>query len=86
MGQASARRKLAAVAISPPLLKIDLGCGPHKREGFTGVDCLPFPGVDIVTDLRQRWPFDDNAVSEAHMSHALEHFAALGRCHIDNEL
>lgn len=34
-------------------LKLDLGCGPNKREGFIGVDSLPFDGkVDVVMDLR----------------------------------
>jgi SAM-dependent methyltransferase len=32
-------------------LKLDLGCGRTKRDGFTGVDSIAFPGVDIVTNL-----------------------------------
>jgi SAM-dependent methyltransferase len=32
-------------------LKLDLGCGPSKRAGFKGVDCIGFPGVDFVVDL-----------------------------------
>lgn len=37
------------------LLKIDLGCGPNKREGFIGVDCRQFDGkVDQVVNLAQR--------------------------------
>jgi hypothetical protein len=86
MGRATKLKASIAPVAPPVLLKLDLGCGPHKREGFTGVDCLAFPGVDIVTDLRQRWPFEDTSVSEAHMSHCLEHFTALERCHIVNEL
>lgn len=67
-------------------MRIDLGCGPNKKEGFTGVDALPLPGVDIVADLTQRWPFDDACVLEAHSSHFVEHLTATQRCHFANEL
>ena len=33
------------------LLKLDLCCGPTKPEGFFGIDCLKFPGVDLVHDF-----------------------------------
>ena len=29
-------------------LKLEFGCGPHKRVGFQGVDATPFVGVDYV--------------------------------------
>jgi SAM-dependent methyltransferase len=32
-------------------VKLDLGCGPNKREGFLGVDCRFIPGVDRICDL-----------------------------------
>lgn len=58
----------------PVLLKLDLGCGTNKKEGFSGVDRTKFPGVDIVHDLTTfPWPFADNSVEEAHCSHFLEH-------------
>jgi SAM-dependent methyltransferase len=44
------RKKPAAA----PALKLDLGCGKNKREGFTGVDCRQFEGVDVVVDLRAK--------------------------------
>ncbi len=68
------------------MVKIDLGCGPHKREGFTGVDSIQFPGVDIVADLRECWPFEVASVDEAHASHVIEHFTAIERVHFVNEL
>ncbi len=35
-----------------PTLRLDLGCGPNPREGFDGVDVLPFDGkVKHVLDL-----------------------------------
>ena len=35
----------------PKPLKLDLGCGLSKKEGFLGVDRRKFDGVDIVHDL-----------------------------------
>lgn len=67
-------------------LKIDLGCGPNKREGFLGVDAIAFPSVDIVHDLRKRWPWGDETVSEIHSSHFMEHLTAMERVHFVNEL
>lgn len=41
-----------AVAEEVKLLKLDLGCGPNKREGFIGVDSRQFDGkVDQVVDV-----------------------------------
>jgi SAM-dependent methyltransferase len=55
-------------------VKLDLGCGTKKREGFRGVDRRVFPGVDVVHDLRKMpWPFEDNSVHEVHCSHFFEH-------------
>ena len=64
--------------------RIDLGCGKNKKEGFWGVDILRFDGVDQVFDLRRRWPWRD--VEEYYCSHVIEHFDAVERAHIVNEM
>jgi hypothetical protein len=49
----------------PSDLKLDLGCGPNKKPGFTGVDWTAFPGVDAVCNLGARdryWYFEENAI------------------------
>jgi hypothetical protein len=74
------------VAVSVKPLKLDLGCGINKREGFEGVDCRAFAGVDHVYDLRKTWPWGEETVEEAHCSHFLEHLAAKERIHFINEL
>lgn len=54
--------------------RIDIGCGTNKREGFTGIDILPLPGVDIVRDVeRHGLPFSDDTIVAVHSSHFLEH-------------
>lgn len=68
-------------------LRLDLGCGPHKRENFTGVDSIAFPGVDQVVDLTKTpWPWKDGSVVEAHASHFVEHLTAPQRIAFVNEL
>jgi hypothetical protein len=73
------------------LLKLDLGCGQNKREGFIGVDKFAAEGVDVVHDLcscstdsftgrkHANFPWPDNSVGEVHCSHFFEHIPALVR-------
>ena len=67
-------------------LKLDLGCGPNGKPGFLHVDQTAFPGVDVVLDLRGKWPWADNSVEEAHSSHFIEHLDSMERVHFYNEL
>lgn len=67
-------------------MKLDLGCGKNKKEGFYGVDSLEFEGVDLVFDLREPWPWEDESVDEAHASHFIEHLTWPERVHFFNEL
>ena len=68
------------------LIKLDLGCGKNKQQGFIGVDSLQFDGVDIVADLRQPWQWADDSVDEVHSSHFVEHLTNPERMHFWNEL
>jgi len=55
-------------------MKLDLGCGLNKTEGFTGLDRLALPGVDIVCDLdREPIPLPGDSVDEIRTMHFLEH-------------
>jgi predicted SAM-dependent methyltransferase len=66
------------------LVKVDLCCGIHKPEGFIGVDHFSGDNVDIVADLTQRFPFEDNAVDILRAHDALEHLP--DRIHTMNEI
>lgn len=68
------------------LVKLDLGCGINKKEGFIGVDTIKFDGVDKVVDLTKKWPWKNNSVDEVHCSHMIEHLTSDQRCHFMNEL
>ena len=55
-------------------LRLDLGCGNAKREGFVGLDSMPGPAVDHVLDLTvDPLPFADDSVDEVFSAHFLEH-------------
>ncbi|WP_431821604.1 class I SAM-dependent methyltransferase [Burkholderia sp. F1] len=73
------RRYLFGKAVPTPqrIVKVDLGCGPVKRDGFVGIDRFPMRGVDIVCDLDQGIPLPDDSVDYLVASHSLEHFRDL---------
>ncbi len=54
-------------------VKVDICCGGNKQPGFIGVDIVEAPGVDIVCDLRERFPFEDNYVDYLRAHDAIEH-------------
>jgi len=67
-------------------MKLDLGCGTNKKQDFVGVDAIAFPGVDVVADLREKWPWEDGVIDEAYSSHFIEHLDPWERVHFWNEL
>ena len=68
-------------------MKLDIGCGKNKKEGFVGVDQYAMEGVDHVVKIgKEAFPFDTDSVDEAHSSHFIEHLNAVERVHFYNEL
>ncbi len=65
-------------------LRIDLGCGTRKSEGFIGVDISPSPNVDVVANLNRRFPFSDNSADIIRAYDVVEHLD--NRIHTMNEL
>jgi SAM-dependent methyltransferase len=59
------------------LRTLDVGCGPAKQAGATGIDQFELPGVDIVADLNQRWPVDDGSFDRVVFRHSIVHLASL---------
>lgn len=51
-------------------MRLNLGCGSKKVEGFTGVD---IKHADVVADIRHL-PFDDDSADEIMAIHVCEHF------------
>ena len=79
---------MADIEMAPlPQVRLDLGCGKAKLEGWTGVDVKPFDGVDVACDIGvELWPWEDGSVDEARASHVVEHLTPQERIHFVNEL
>jgi len=55
------------------LIKLDIGCGKNKKEGFIGLDIDPNSKADIIASALDL-PLRDNSVDEIQSSHLVEHF------------
>ena len=57
-------------------IRLDIGCGASKQDGFVGIDVQALPGVDIVHNLGLfPWPLPDGCVDVAVASHLVEHIS-----------
>ena len=56
-------------------MKLLLGCGLTKTEGYVRVDYDPKVKPDVLIDLEsgKKWPWDDNSVDEIKADNLLEH-------------
>ncbi|SFI34861.1 hypothetical protein SAMN02799624_00507 [Paenibacillus sp. UNC496MF] len=45
-------------------MKLDIGCGAHKRPDYYGIDRIAMPGVNWVGDLNGTLPFPDDSVDD----------------------
>ncbi|HEY4371258.1 MAG TPA: methyltransferase domain-containing protein [Burkholderiales bacterium] len=55
-------------------LKLNLGCGYRKLDGWVNADKYPDSKPDLLLDLEALpWPFADNSATHVDLSHVLEH-------------
>jgi predicted SAM-dependent methyltransferase len=52
-------------------VRLHLGSGPIRIDGWTNVDVTAYDGVDVVLDVREPWPFEN--VELIFAEHFLEH-------------
>lgn len=58
------------------MLRLNLGCGEHKIDGFINIDCVKQGRVqpDLVHNfVTERLPYEDKSVDQIWMIHCLEH-------------
>lgn len=61
-------------------MKLNMGCGMNKCEGYVNVDMYPDGAPDVLWDLeRTPWPWESDSVSEILFNHSLEHIGADSR-------
>jgi hypothetical protein len=59
-------------------MKLNLGCGHKKMEGWVNVDQFADCHPDMVVNLEHfPFPWEDNSVDEILLSHVLEHLGQL---------
>jgi len=55
-------------------MKLNLGCGQNKRDGFVNIDKYATFSPDVVWDLEQTpYPFEADSITEIAATHVLEH-------------
>jgi len=60
-------------------LKLNLGCGGKRVDGFVGVDRWPTPAVDVIADVTARLPFADAVADEILLDNVIEHIPDIPR-------
>jgi predicted SAM-dependent methyltransferase len=53
-------------------LKLHLGSGRQRKEGWVNIDLLE-PDADLQLDVREAWPFPDGSVTSIYSEHFFEH-------------
>lgn len=70
-------------------MKLNLGSGYRRQDGYVNVDCESACEPDVQTDLEHAaWPWSDGSIDEVRMCHSLEHMGELvvTRRHVITEL
>lgn len=67
--------------------KLDIcgGRNPWRPGEFLNVDIVDLPKVDLVFDIRKRFPIDDGVIAEIFSAATLEHFREYDNLHILHE-
>jgi hypothetical protein len=66
------------------LLRLNLGCSDRSIPGYLGVDIAQGPAVDVVADLRFRFPWGEGRVEHIIAHDIIEHLP--DKIHTMNEL
>lgn len=67
-------------------VKLNLGCGNLKFEGWTNCDISSEVNPDIVMDIRNKFPMRSDSVSEVRLYHVLEHLTVKELEHVFKEV
>lgn len=67
-------------------LKLHLGCGDVRLEGFINMDVRATSTTDLVRDILRGLPFSDSTVSEIYSDNFLEHLPQTEVIWVMNEM
>lgn len=54
-------------------MKLNIGCGNNRLEGYINIDKVVWCNPDKCFDLEKVWPIPDGSVDEIVATHVLEH-------------
>ena len=54
-------------------MRLNLGCGNKRQEGFVGVDRYRSDAVEVVADIGVSLPFVSDSIEEVHLDNVIEH-------------
>lgn len=60
---------------APEGRRLHLGCGPRAAAGWLNLDTWPYPGVDLLADLRSGLPLPEGTMDAALALHVLQDIA-----------
>lgn len=67
-------------------MKINLGSGHHKLAGYVNIDNRASVNPDVLCDITEGLPFDDNSVDEVLALEFLEHIPIQSTIFVINEI
>lgn len=79
------RRRLLKAARASDSLKLNLGCGGGRQEGYFNVDVRALPNVDFIATPRDCLRLFAGCCQEVYISHILEHQAYSGKSKRDHD-
>lgn len=54
-------------------MKLNLGCGDRIEEGYVNIDLEPLTGVNLVFDINNTLPYENEEIDEILLNHSIEH-------------
>jgi len=69
-----------------PFNKLDVGCGNFKHPGYITIDVDPSTEPDILADIEDRIPCNDETFDEIRCHHILEHIETKNKVKVLGEL
>jgi ubiquinone/menaquinone biosynthesis C-methylase UbiE len=54
-------------------MKLNLGCGNKKKDGYIGIDGYLCDAVNLLADLEKELPFKDSSIEQVYLDNVIEH-------------
>ena len=60
-------------------IKVNIGCGANRQDGYINIDVRYTPGIDLKADMSWCYKHLKGKCNEVYISHILEHFEYPGK-------